>query len=434
MAAQYGPVQGTGSGSDPVPQGPAHPVGKRSWRDYLTALGPGMISGASDNDPTTVATIAVIGSTTAYRLSWLTILVYPMLATVQIISARVGAITRRGLQRDVVKYYGRGWGLLLLASVLAVNMITIAADLEGGAAALGLIFHMAWQWFIVPLALFVLALLVLGSYHTVERVLKFVLLVFVAYIVSAFASHPNWGAVLHDTVLPPISFNSEYIQGALALLGTTLTGYAYVWETIEESEERPPISKLGLQQADAGIGMLFAVAVFWFILISTGATLGIHHKQVQTAQDAAQALAPVAGPIASYLFAIGLLASAVLAVPVIAASSAYVVAHEFGLRSSLSSSVRHAGRFYVLIGAALLVGVVVAFLGISPIQLLFVSSIAGGLGTPVSLVFLLLTARNRALMGYKTIGKTLTALGWATTITVAAISVFFLWQQFGSKL
>ena len=311
----------------------------RRWSGYFKALGPGMISGASDNDPTTVATISVIGSTTTYRLSWLMVLVFPMLSAIQVISARIGTVTKRGLQRCVAKHYGRGWGMLLLLSILAVNVVTIAADLEGGAAALGLIFHLEWQWFIVPFAAGAFLLLVFGSYHAVQRVLQYVLLVFLAYVFSAFAAHPNWGAVLHDTVLPSLSFNSTYIQGALALLGTTLTSYAYVWETIEEAEERPPISELGLAQADAGFGMFIAVAVFWFILIGTGATLGVAHKQVQTAQDAAQALAPAAGPIASYLFAMGLLASAVLAVPVLAATSAYVVGQEFGFRSSLDRSI-----------------------------------------------------------------------------------------------
>lgn len=402
-------------------------------RRYLKALGPGMISGASDNDPTTVATVSVIGSTTVYRLSWLLILLYPMLTAIQIISARIGTVTKRGLQRDVAKHYGRGWGMVLLVSVLAVNLLTIAADLGGGAA-LGLIFHVHYRWFIVPFAVAVLLVLIFGSYGAVQRVLKWVLLVFLAYVFSAFAAHPNWGAVLHDTLLPRISFNSTYTQGALALLGTTLTGYVYVWETIEEAEEHPPIEELGLAQADAGIGMLLAVAVFWFILIGTGATLGIHHKQVQTAQDAAQALVPVAGPVAGYLFAAGLLGSAILAVPVLAATSAYVIGQEFGFRSSLSGSPWRARGFYVALAASLLIGVIISFAGISPIQLLFVSSIVGGLGTPISMVFLLLIGQNRELMGDQTIGRLLRVVGWVTVLVISVISMYFLWQQFGTKL
>jgi Mn2+/Fe2+ NRAMP family transporter len=401
---------------------------------YLRALGPGMISGASDNDPTTVATISVIGSTTVYRLSWLLVLLYPMLTSIQIISARIGTVTKRGLQRDVAKRYGRGWGMVLLVSVLAVNLVTGAADLGGGAAALGLIFHVDYRWFIIPFAVAVLFMLIVGSYRAVQRVLKWVLLVFVAYVISAFAAHPNWGEVLRDTVLPQISFSSTYIQGALAVLGTTLTGYVCVWETIEEAEERPPIEELGLAQADAGLGMLFAVAIFWFILIGTGTTLGIHHKQVQTAQDAAQALVPVAGPIAGYLFAAGLLASAVLAVPVLTATNAYVNGQEFGFRSSLSRSPWTAWHFHAALSASLLVGVIIAFCGISPIRLLFASSIIGGLGTPISMVFLLLIGQNRELMGERAIGKVLRFAGWGTVLMVSAISSYFLWQQFGTQL
>ncbi|MBV9278506.1 MAG: divalent metal cation transporter [Chloroflexi bacterium] len=429
MTVQRCVVEGDGdSGANPVE--PGADQSRHTWRDYVRALGPGMISGAADNDPTTVATMAVVGSTTAYRLSLLTILVYPMLAAIQIISARVGTVTKRGLQRVVVKEYGRGWGFLLLLSILAVNVVTIAADLEGGAAALGLIFHVPWQWFIVPFAAAVLAMLVFGSYHAIQSALKWVLLVFLAYVASALVAHPNWGAVLHDTVLPSLSFNHDVVQGALAILGTTLTSYAYVWESIEQAEERPPITQLGLTRADAGIGMLLAVAVFWFILIGTAATLGVHHKQVQTAQDAAQALVPVAGPIAAYLFAAGLLASAILAVPVIAATSAYVLGQEFGWRSSLSASPWRAVQFYAALGISLAVGCAISFLGVSPIQLLLISSIAGGVGTPVSLAFLLLVANNRRIMGDEVPKRAVTIIGWATLLLVSAISVYFLWQQF----
>lgn len=407
---------------------------KRPLVSYLTSLGPGMISGASDNDPTTVATVSVIGATTEYRLSWLMVLLYPMLTVIQIISARIGTVTKRGLQRDVAKEYGKAWGFVLLVSVVGVNLLTISADLGGGAAALGLIFHVEYHWFVIPFALAVFLVLVFGSYTAIQRVLKWVLLVFVAYIFSAFAAHPNWGAVLHDTLLPRLSVSPSYIQGALALLGTTLTGYVYVWETIEEAEERPPIEELGLAQADAGVGMLFAVAVFWFILIGTGATLGVRHEQVQTAQQAAQALVPVAGPIAGYLFAAGLLASAILAVPVLAATNAYVVGQEMGFRSSLTGNPGRRIRFYAVLGLSLLVGVGITFAGISPIQLLFLSSIVGGLGTPISMAFLLLIGQNRDLMGDQAIGRWLRVIGWATVTIVSAISAYFLWQQFGTAL
>jgi len=202
-----------------------------------------------------------------------------------------------------------------------------------------------------------------------------------------------------------------------------------VWETIEVAEERPPIEQLGLKQADAGFGMFFAVSIFWFILVSTGATLGIHHKHVETAQQAAQALQPVAGPVAGYLFAIGLLASAILAVPVLASTSAYMLAQEFGWRQGRSSNIRRAWRFYAAVGGALLVAIVVSFAGISAIQLLFISGIVAGLATPISLAFLLIIARNRHVMGDHRLGGLLTVAGWGTALLVTATGLSFLWQQ-----
>lgn len=335
---------------------PAEEQERRNPRAILKALVPGLVAGASDNDPTTVASLSVIGATTIYRLSWLVILVIPMLVIIQVVSATVGVVARGGLE-DVVRHrYGKAWAFLVLLLVLAVNLITLAADLEGGSAALSLLTGLSYRWFIAPFGLGVALLLIRGNYHALERVLKYVLLVFVAYIITAFVARPHWDTVLHDTFIPHLSISSAYIAGALALLGTTLTSYAYVWETIEEAEERPPIRRLGLVQVDAASGMIAAGVIFWFIVIGTGATLGVHHQQVQTAQDAANALAPLAGRFASVIFGVGLLASAILALPVLAATSAYVMAEAFGWRASLDSHFGQARSFYGAMIASLVIG------------------------------------------------------------------------------
>ncbi|HEU5424008.1 MAG TPA: divalent metal cation transporter, partial [Nitrolancea sp.] len=297
-----------------------------------------------------------------------------------------------------------------------------------GAAALSLLFGLNWRWFVLPFGLAMVLLLLFGSYRAISRVLEFILLVFVAYIVSAFLAHPDWGQVLAHTLIPHIRFQHAYIEGMLAMLGTTLTSYAYVWESIEESEERLPIRELGLARADAGFGTFFAVAIFWFILISTGATLGVSHQPVTTAAQAARALEPAAGALASDIFAVGLLASAVLAVPVLSATTAYMLGEEFGWRRGLSEPVRRARRFYIAVGGAILFAVAVAFAGVSPIRLLYISSIAGGIGTPISLAFLLLVARDTRVMQSHPIGPVLTGIGWAATIMIGAISLYFLGQ------
>ncbi|HEU5441539.1 MAG TPA: divalent metal cation transporter [Ktedonobacterales bacterium] len=394
----------------------------------LKALGPGLIAGASDNDPTTVASLAVVGSTTAYGLSWLVVLVIPMLIVVQIISAAVGVVARRGLEDAVRMRYGQRWALVPLALVLAVNLITLGADLEGGSDALSLLTGVPYLWFVVPFAVGVGAFLVWGSYSALQRVLRYVLLIFLAYILSAFLARPNWGDVLARTVIPHLSLAPAYVAGALALLGTTLTAYAYVWETIEEQAEHPPLRRLGLVQVDAGIGMAFSGLIFWFIVIGTGATLGIHHLPVTTSQQAAQALAPFAGQLASALFGIGLLASAVLALPVLAGTSAYVLAEAFGWRRSLDATFHQAPQFYVSLLLSLGVGMALALAGFHPIQLLFACSIAGGLGTPITLALMMLVARDPRVMGDRRIGARLAIAGWAVTGVVVVAGALFLWQ------
>ncbi len=396
----------------------------------IRMLGPGLISGASDNDPTTVATLAVIGSTTGFGLAWLVVLVIPMLVVVQVISASVGTVCQAGLEDVIRTRFGAPWALLTLLLLLAVNLITLAADLEGGGAALGLLTARPYQWFILPLAVAVGALLVWGSYAALERILRYVMLVFLAYVAAAFLARPDWGRVLHATVVPHFAFSSAYVAGALALLGTTLTSYAYVWETISTAEERPPLRRLGLVQVDAGLGMVAAGLIFYSIVVATGATLGLHHRQVQTAQDAAAALAPVAGKLATVVFAVGLLASAVLAIPVLAGTCAYVMAEAFGWRASLDERFRNAPAFYITLLLSLAIGVGVTLMGVGPIQLLFFSSIAGGLGTPVTLALMMIVARDRHTMGTHRVGRRLVAGGWLVTAVVAVACGIYLWQTF----
>jgi Mn2+/Fe2+ NRAMP family transporter len=401
---------------------------RRLFYQFLQALGPGVVSGASDTDPTTVATMAVVGSTTGYRLSWLALLTYPMLANVQFVSARIGLVTRKGLQELVRRRYGKRWAFILFASVVAVNVVTLGADLEAGAAAIGLVVNLDYRWFTVPLAAVLLLLLVFGSYQRVERVLKYVLVVLFAYVAAAFLAHPHWNEVLRATTSPGMSFEPRYLAPALAILGTTLTSYAYVWEAVEEAERRLPIRRLGLAQADAALGMIVAVGVMWFILVATAATAGAHHHPVQTAADAAAALQPFAGPAAKYLFAAGLLASACIAVPVLSATTAYLAGAEFEFPSGLSKRLGEAREFYVILSLAMGVAVAISLAGIAPVRLLFAASIAGAFGTPISLAFLLLVARDRRVMRRHTLPGWSSVVGWSTLVVVALTAAWLLVQ------
>lgn len=407
---------------------------RRRPRVVLALLGPGIIAGASDNDPTTVASLAVIGSTTRYGLAWLVILIIPMLIVVQSVSAAVGTVARTGLEDAIRSRYGRMWAMVAMLSILAVNLVTLAADLDGGAAALGLLTGASYRWFVIPLAVVVVVTLVWGSYSGLERILRWALLIFAMYIVAAFLARPDWGDVLRHTLVPSFSFTPAYVSGAVALLGTTLTSYAYVWETIEEGAEKPPLRRLGLVQVDAGLGMVISGLLFWFILIGTGATLGVHHQQAQTAQDAARALAPVAGRFADAIFGLGLLASAVLAVPVLAGTSAYVLAEAFGWRRNLDATFARAPRFYIAMVLCLAFGVVLALIGVGPIQLLFASSVIAGLATPITLILMMLIARDPQVMRSHRIGRDLAIAGGIVTAIVVVACVIFLAQTILSAM
>lgn len=389
---------------------------------------PGIVSAASDNDPTTVASLAVIGSTTVYGLSWLVLLVIPMLAVVQAVSTYLGAVTKAGLEDLVRKRYGKAAAVLVLVCVLAVNVLTFAADLEGGGAALSLLSGFDYRWWIVPLAVITLALLIIGTYRKIERILVLIPLAFVSYIIAAIMAHPDWGAVLRSSFIPHFERSAAYTSGAIALLGTTLTAYAYVWQQIEISEEPPPLRRLGLVQVDATIGAIGAGITFWFITVATGATLGIHHKVVNTAAEAAAALAPVAGHLAAIIFGIGLLGSALLALPVLLATSSYLASELFGWVGQLDAKFFQAPRFYLTMIAVSIAGCIIAFAGIGPIQLLFISSIAGGIATPVTLVFLLLAAGQQRNHGTVPIARWLLICGWITTAIVTTAAGIFLFQ------
>jgi Mn2+/Fe2+ NRAMP family transporter len=401
---------------------------KEPSRSFWKKLGPGIVSGASDNDPTTVASLAVIGSTTIYSLSWLVLLIIPMLAIVQAISAQVGLVTKTGLQEAVRNRFGKGWAFVALFSILLVNLITLAADLEGGAAALSLLSHVDYRWFVIPLAAGAGLMLIFGSYIKIQKFLVYLPLVFLTYGVAAFLARPHWLDVIRNSLIPHFSSTPPMVAGAIALLGTTLTAYSYVWQTVEMSEEAKPISQLGLVQVDTTLGTVVAGITFWFILIATGATLGVHHQVVQTAQDAATALKPVAGQWASILFGIGLLASALIAIPVLGATSAYVVTEMFGWGGGIDKKLWQAKKFYKTLIATLLVGSCIGLAGISPIKLLFFGSILGGLATPITLTLLMLLAADRKTMQPKAVNQFLLISGWMVTAIVALAAAIFLFQ------
>ncbi|MCW2652341.1 MAG: divalent metal cation transporter [Mycobacterium sp.] len=400
-------------------------------RGWLGRLGPGLISGAADVDPTTVATMVVVGSTTVYALSWLAWLLFPMLAVALVIATRLGAGSGRDLQQAVRDRYGSVFAWTVAASIVAVNVLTIAADMHAGGAAIGLLAQHDSDWFTVAVAVVVSGLLFWGNLGQLQRVLKYVMLCLLAYPVAAVLAHPHWAAVLAGTLIPRFSLDQDVVTGGLAMLGTTLTSYVYLWQTMEQAHERPRGKSLRYRCREATAAALGTTVVLWFILIATGATLGMHHHLVDTAEEAAQALGPVAGRYASEVFGIGLLVSALVALPVLLAATGHVVAVQLRSANGLPARPRRAPVFTFTIAATTVVSLAIIIgLGIPPVKLLVIASVMGGIATPVGLIAMMLLSRDRRIMEDNPIGSRLYAAGWVVTLVITILSVIFLVQQF----
>ena len=395
----------------------------------MRSIDPELVSAASDNDPTNVGTAAAVGAATGYQLAWVTLLVAPLLGVVQAIAAHVGSVARNDLQTLTLKRYGQRVAALLLVSVVIVNVDTIAADLQAGAAGIGLLAGVDSRWLVLPLGLGLIGLLLVGKYDEVVGVLRYLLLGFLAFAVAAYLAHPDWSLLVRSSLIPTLSLRRDVIAGGLALLGTTLTSYVYVWETIERAVEEPPdAANGGLTRTRSGavIGAVFTALILWFMYVASAATLGQQHQTVASAQDAAQALRPLAGSLAASVFAVGLVASAVVALPVLMATTAYVVGAQFDWRRGLSEQVRNAWGFYGVLAASVGLAVTVSLANISVIDMLVAASVIGGLGTPIGLVILVLLGRDHTVMGTQPISGRLALAGWTVAAIVGGFGLLYV--------
>jgi Mn2+/Fe2+ NRAMP family transporter len=413
----------------------------RARRFGLRGIGPEIIAGASDNDPTNVGTAAVVGAQTGYRLSWVALLVAPLLGVVLAIAAQVGLAARSDLQTLTRQRYGRGLAAVLLVSVVVVNVVTIAADLQAGSAGIGLLTGVSSRWLVLPLGAGLGALLLIGRYGQVVALVRWVLPGFLVFTAAAVLARPDWPRLLRASLVPGLSLGGHDLAGSLALLGTTLTSYVYVWETVQRGVEEPGESEPGesepggaergdgrLARARTGAiaGAVFTALILWSMLVASAATLGRHHQAAASAQDAARSLRPLAGPLAGDLFAAGLVVSTVVALPVLIASTAHVVGAQFDWRRGLSQPVGQARGFYAALAISIGLAVAVSLAGIPVLRMLVVASVIGGLGTPLGLVILVRLARDPQVMNGQTISRPLAAAGWTVAVAVTALGVLLL--------
>lgn len=365
-------------------------------------MGPGVVSGAADNDPAGVITYIQIGATTGFSLLWLMLLSTPMLYYLEDMSARLGIVGKHGIGRVLCRRYGTAAAFVIVIPTLVSNVITIGADLSGTAVAVQLLTGVQWVWWVIPIAALLGVLLVGASYKVVSRVLLILTPLFLLYVAAGFIVHPRWTSVLQATFVPHIQFSPTYLAAALALLGATLTPYMFFWQTTEEVEGHERVADLPDERVDVAAGMLYANVVFYFIILVAAVVIPRGAAGIGTVAEATKTLRPVAGPLATVLFAIGFLVSGIMAIPVMAACSAYTLAELLGWSEGLSKKVWQARGFYVLLTGALVVGVIIALAGISPVALMFWSSVVNGLLlAPLFLVLLMLCNDPQVVRGHR---------------------------------
>ncbi len=431
------PAIGTGEREAPLQPNPL--------QRFLKILGPGFITGASDDDPSGIGTYSVAGASLGFATLWTALLSYPLMFAVQYICAKIGLVSGRGLAGVIRQYYPR-WLLYSAVSLLVIaNTINAGADIGAIAAAINLIVPIPAVLLIVPIALGILAVQLWSSYRQIARIFKWLTLALLAYIGAALFSHPNVLEVLRATFIPTIRFDGVFISTLVAILGTTISPYLFFWQSDEEVEEEINLGRTKLTQRqgatdtemryagwDVGIGMFFSNLVMYFIIFATAATLfKSGHTTIHSATDAAQALRPIAGNAASVLLAVGLIGSGFLAVPILTGSGAYAVAESFGWRYGLDQKPGRAKPFYAIIVAATLVGMLINFVGINPIAALFWTAVLNGVLAPPLLVVIMLVANNRQVMGTRVNGRLLNVLGWlaAGVMALAAVALVLTWGK-----
>ena len=406
-------------------------------------LGPGLITGASDDDPSGIGTYTTAGASLGFAMLWTAILTLPMMAAVQFICAKIGMVSGMGLAGALRKHYPSWLVYSAISLLLIANTITAGVDIGATAAAINLLIPIPTILLVPLIAVGIVALQVWGSYSFIVRTFKWLTLTLFAYIIAAFLAKPHWGEVLKATFIPTLRFDNQYMTTLLAILGTTITPYLFFWQASQEVEEELQMGRVTLAQRegasdkelkfaeiDIDVGMVFASLVFYFVILASAATLHTSgNTKIETAVEAAQALRPLSSGVASILFALGLIGSGVLAVPVLTSSSAYALCETFKWKSGLSEKLRGATRFYAIIAVSTLVGAIANFLKIPPVTALFWAAVINGILAPPLLVIIMLVSNNRKVMGARVNGLLTNFIGWATVAVMAAASlgIFLTW-------
>jgi NRAMP (natural resistance-associated macrophage protein)-like metal ion transporter len=402
-------------------------------RSLLRSLGPGIITGAADDDPSGIATYSIAGAQLGTKLLWTALITWPLMAAVQMMCARIGKVTGEGLAGNFKHRFPRWLLFSFIIALLVANTINIAADLAGMADAAEMLSGVNSHWFVLAFALLISWATIRLQYQQIANVLKWLVLVLFAYPVTAFIVGADWGQVLRDTLIPSMPRSRNEWETLVAILGTTISPYLFFWQTSEEVEEEKSagqstlasrkgatVEELGLRNIDVGVGAFFSNMVMFFIILTTAVTLNRHGiTNIETSRQAAEALRPFAGNFAATVFTLGIVGVGFLAIPTLAGSTAYAFAETLGWRQGLSKKLTQARWFYALILVSTAAGVGLDFVGINPVKALYWTAVINGLLAPFLLVAILIVAADKKLMQ----GQPSSRLGW-TMVALAAIAMF----------
>ncbi|OGL99819.1 iron transporter [Candidatus Uhrbacteria bacterium RIFOXYB2_FULL_45_11] len=405
-------------------------------------LGPGFITGAADDDPSGIATYSQTGALFGYTHLWVALFTFPLMLVVQEMCGRIGTVTGDGLSGVIRKFYSKKVLAIALVLLLGANIINIGADLGAMASAMNMVFGLPFVVWLMLVTVGSLLLQILVPYPTYAKFLKYLTLSLLAYVLAAFVIKQDWSVILYTTFTPTFAFNKASLLNIVAILGTTISPYLFFWQADEEVEEqiahnkilgfgigKPKLSKQDFKDLwiDTGIGMLFSNLVMFFIMVTVASTIGANGPvTIETATQAAQALRPLVGDFAYLLFAIGIVGTGLLAVPVLAGSASFAVAEAFGWSGGLEKKFKDAHGFYGVMIVAMAIGFLVNFLGIPPFQMLYYTAVLNGLAAPILLMMILTISNNKKIMGAHTNGILSNVLGVAITalMTAAGIALF----------
>jgi NRAMP (natural resistance-associated macrophage protein)-like metal ion transporter len=413
---------------------------KKLSTSFLSRLGPGLVTGAADDDPSGIGTHSQVGAQFGYGLSWTFLFSFPLMVAIQEVAAEIGRVTGAGIARNMRRHYPRPLLVLMVGLLLIANIVNLGADLAAMGAAVALLIGGPIGLYTLLFGLFCIIVEVALSYERYAAVLKWATLSLFAYVAVVIVAQVPWGEALTSLVVPRIEWTGAYATAVVAILGTTISPYLFFWQAGQEIEEqkRHKVKPLCITPKEAGpelkriridtlTGMAFSSIVSLAIVFATAATLHANGiRDIETSAQAAEALRPIAGNFAFALFALGIIGTGLLAVPVLAGSAAYAVTEMFGMAGSLDAKPTKARLFYGTIAVTTLLGVSLQYVGIDPARALYWAAVVNGVLAAPLMVMMMLIVRNPRAMGRLTLGRRATITGWiATGVMAVATIVFF---------